>query len=476
MKIDIKEVEFSPISVDDVGSLFFYEGRVFRAIKSEAVTAVKELFVSGLIEELVKEKLFPKSWITDFQLEDFGLIVEHERISPVVYACEWSFNMLRDAALVILQVNKVARKFNYQTKDCHTANVLFDCAKPKFIDLGSFIKLNKNDVGWLPREDFLRLYYYPLIVWAKGSQCFARSVFLSSRYATIYEFLLHLHPYLRLLKIDWLVRIAKMFFRYCQIGTVDEGRIKTKLSKFGFGSLLVWLKNYNLLPWQKFDFDKIAKKIKKIQIKNISSKWGDYQSPSEKKSFRFKEVSRIVDDFKISSAVELGGNQGVFSQLLIEETKVEKVICTDYDDTAIDALYLKLKGKNLKITPAVLDFIFSDEMPLDKRTYERFRADAVFVLDVTHHLILTQNIPLDYIFKTVSKFTNHYVFIEFMPLGLYSNNSKVQIPVPSWYNVDWFKRELSKFCYIICEEKLEANRILFVGEKIEYFLVKKILS
>ena len=44
-------------------------------------------------KELVDTNLFPKSWITDFKIDNYALVIEHEKIHPVVYPHEWSFSM-----------------------------------------------------------------------------------------------------------------------------------------------------------------------------------------------------------------------------------------------------------------------------------------------------------------------------------------------------------------------------------------------
>jgi hypothetical protein len=92
----------------------------------------------------------------------------------------------------------------------------------------------------------------------------------------------------------------------------------------------------------------------------------------------------------------------------------------------------------------------------------RFKSEAVLALAVTHHLILTQNYPIEYIFHRIERFSEKYVFIEFMPLGLYSKG--VAPKVPNWYSTEWFRNNFSQHFELLLEEQLEANRILFVGK------------
>ena len=82
MIINKDEIEFSPQSlVDEIGRVFYWNGRLFRGIYHQSLDHVKELFKSGLVDELVEEKILPKTWITNYEMEGFSLIIEHELIN-----------------------------------------------------------------------------------------------------------------------------------------------------------------------------------------------------------------------------------------------------------------------------------------------------------------------------------------------------------------------------------------------------------
>jgi hypothetical protein len=93
---------------------------------------------------------------------------------------------------------------------------------------------------------------------------------------------------------------------------------------------------------------------------------------------------------------------------------------------------------------------------------QRFGSEAVVALAITHHLLLGQNLAIEHVLKIIAAFSRRYVFIEFMPKGLY--NGRFAPPVPAWYSLDWFRNALQAEIDILLEEKLEENRILFVGE------------
>jgi hypothetical protein len=92
---------------------------------------------------------------------------------------------------------------------------------------------------------------------------------------------------------------------------------------------------------------------------------------------------------------------------------------------------------------------------------ERLRSDLVIALAVTHHLVLSQNFPLREVLRTMAGYTRRFAMVEFMPMGLW--NGHTAPPVPGWYTQDWFHRIFAEFFDSITVEKLEENRILFVG-------------
>ena len=80
-----------------------------------------------------------------------------------------------------------------------------------------------------------------------------------------------------------------------------------------------------------------------------------------------------------------------------------------------------------------------------------------------HHLLLKDGFSLEYLLSEFKKYTKRYIFIEFMPLGLWTPG--VNINVPNWYNENYFSSEFLKHFNLLKREKLEENRILYIGYK-----------
>jgi hypothetical protein len=139
------------------------------------------------------------------------------------------------------------------------------------------------------------------------------------------------------------------------------------------------------------------------------------------------------------------------------------VICTDYDEIAIDKLVKRFSDQNVKLAPAILDFV----KPLGNLRTDspimRFQSDMVIALAVTHHLILTQKISINVILDSLFGYSKQYVLVEFMPLGLWDGNTA--LPIPSWYTPEWFEAHLRKYASIEKVIHYSTNRILYFCNK-----------
>ncbi len=456
---------------DDVGEIFEYDGKILRGIFPHTSSMVKGMFESGFIPELIKKELFPNSWITEYTNDDYGLIVEHQRIWPIIYPQEWSFNMLKDAALNVLEVAKIARHYGYNMKDCHGFNVLIENNKPKFIDLGSF-HTNKDGVtGWGPYQEFLKFYYYPLFTWKDGLEYTSKLSIFSANLTPHIEHYIYKYKLARYLPTKFLEKLIKLRFLVSNISCNSNSQITQKINNknpliSSVVKILKSLSKMNLFLLNQ-DLDSLENKIKKLNRKEVGSQWKNYHSNISKKKDRFDDIIFFVNEYcpDIRTAIDIAGNQGVFSKRVLAETNVENIIVQDLDEQAIDIGYRRYRNQKVNISFVNYNFI----APIIKTTHpvprERFQSDIVFALALLHHLILTQGFALEDIIEELGKYSKKYVCVEFIPRGLwvYADGDKVNIP--DWYTVDWFREEFVKYFEILKEKQIAENYIVFIGKK-----------
>jgi len=459
------EVRFSNLSmVDEVGRVFHWDGRIYRGIYPEAAEQVRELFASGCLEDLMQRKLFPKSQITDHTFEDFAFVVEHEAIPFVTYPHEWSFDMFRDAATAILDVEEIAGRYGWGLKDCHPYNILFDGIQPKFVDLGSFARARPDAVGW--GHQFLNLCFRPLFIWSMGDSFLARRI-ISSGHDMMPSLSWRFYGS-KLLRATGR-RLAPWIVKQRDRASRRVARLlEAYLSSNGDENLIT-----NRLPVELIAGHPriLRRKIIKLKTPEVTSTWGSYHQEylgdgKLNSTTRFNRIVEIVHSLNCKSSVELAANQGLLSLLLTIRSQVEKIACLDYDAHAINCLYNYLRqhfqlptGKAIEL--AVVDFMIPETNFFTEPPAKRFRSDIVLALAVTHHLILSQGFQLRDVMRTVAGYTNRFALVEFMPLGLW--DGKDAPPLPSWYNLDWFQRSFSEFFDLLQVEELETNRVLHVG-------------
>jgi len=465
MKIDKNELHFSQLSnIDQVGRVFFYFNKVYRGIYKEALPHFEALFQSGLLQELQAKNLVPATQISDLEVEGFALIVRHEGIFPISYPYEWSFEMLKSAALVVLEINQIAQKYGYQTKDCHYYNLLFDGTIPKFVDIGSFEKRDKNAFLWAAHEEFLQSYAYLLQLAASQSYFLTKRLLGLQNFMPHEVYLIYRYPFLRTIGIESLKKICRRFFKFRKLSSVPPEKIKDKLPSF-FEKILLFLVKNSLLPYQKTNFEKLKKQVLALKSPQNATQWGNYHDQFHQKNQSTPRFERLVEILKkysdIKQVFEIAGNQGFFATLLLEKLNLDKMICSDYDENAVDSMF-RLNPKNTRLTPVLLDFVTPTIMFKNQVPQQRFLSDLVIALAVTHHLVLTQQVSLHTIFEQLGGYTKKYILVEFMPLGLYDGTKNVQ--VPTWYTLDWFKTIFESHFDLILTEDLEVNRIVFFGK------------
>ena len=131
-----------------------------------------KIFNCGLIDELIAKKLFVNSVIK--KKSDNELIIKHDTVE-IIYPKEWSLEMIKDAAILVLKINKIANRYGFKLIDCHPNNITFVETKPLYLDLGSFAvsqkKLKHTDLV-SPFFEFTISYLMPLKIIKKiGFDC-----------------------------------------------------------------------------------------------------------------------------------------------------------------------------------------------------------------------------------------------------------------------------------------------------------------
>ena len=153
--------------------MFELDGEIVRGLSAEGLGDWDALVESGLLVRLTEAGDIVATVPAEREAlnvlqaldPDGGWVaaLRHERVPFVSYPYEWTFSMLKDAALLQLRVTREALAADLALKDSTPYNVQWQGARPTFIDVGSFERRAAGE-PWLGYRQFCMLFLYPLLL------------------------------------------------------------------------------------------------------------------------------------------------------------------------------------------------------------------------------------------------------------------------------------------------------------------------
>lgn len=408
---EIKKIEGIRLTSHFGETYIYNNSKILRAIKPEYEEWARELLKSGLIDELVDLKLFPKTKISKINIDASNLIIEQEKIPIRTSFPTWSFEMIKQSANTVLKVNEIANKYGYELRDGHLTNTMFHFGQCKFIDFDSFIK--KDNDKWIAFREFV-----------ESSMKLLQLLSLQTNY-------------------EYQNSIKGM-----------EYYIPDKLYE------AIIPKENRIDRHTQINLSKLSTILSQLELPNEPSLWSNYHDDEDEfNSTRVDYIINLIHKYHPKTIVDLASNAGLISKKILKDVpSTEFIVCIDRDHIAINKLFRNLT--NERIFPMHCDITFEfSSLYIDKP-----KCDMAMCLALTHHLILSAKYDIDYIFKLIKSYTHKYVAIEFMPLGLYNGNINSTPPIPEWYNEVWFEKHFKRHFNLIKKKQTELNRILFFGD------------
>ena len=163
---------FDPGSFRDPDTrVFRHDGAIFRCLTSRALEDWNRLAASEAYGRLTREG----SLVATERVEDASAlprldakwagVLKHETVPFISYPYEWPFRMLKDAALLQLDVTLTALDDGMTLKDATPYNIQWFGTTPRFIDLGSFTPYEPGE-PWAGYRQFCQQFLYPLFLQA----------------------------------------------------------------------------------------------------------------------------------------------------------------------------------------------------------------------------------------------------------------------------------------------------------------------
>ena len=439
---------------DAAGYVFESNGNIYRAVHPTGQKDIRLLFDSGLYDALISRDLIvAHEFLTIEQSRALGVadnwiaLKVVNRIPIISYACEWTDIQLNAAALLTLNIQRLALKHGLSLKDASTYNIQFMGAKPIFIDILSFTS-SSYDRAWIAYQQFCEHFLAPLALYKFHPNA---KPFFGTMISG-----LNLNVTSRLLPIKSWFFVG--VFLHIHLHALLSRSLAGKLKKKGYHQ------NKNSISNNEFSIQLIwslKKTIKKLRStgKETKSLWSNYRknntytndSTECKKLFLEKCIKKIAP----RRVLDLGANDGFYS---FEVAKMG-IPCTavEVDDVCCKLIY------NTSLLPQNSTLINTLKIELSNPTpaygwaheerlsfTERVACDLTLALALIHHLAITHQIPYRLIAEYLSKLSPELI-VEFIPI---SDPMFVKLLDSKFEVTDTFTKSISRESFLFEFEKL----------------------
>jgi hypothetical protein len=386
---------------DPSGNVFFQEGQLLRSVNQSYASHYEFLNDSGLYQELVSAgMLIPHEEVEPPQ--DCYRVLKPEIISPVTYPQEWSFGMLKDAALLCLRIHLKALENGMILKDASPYNILFRGNKAVWIDTLSFEQHVPGE-PWIAYRQFCEQFLAPLAVMHYKDA--------GINMLKMYPAGLPLGIAVKLLPFRALFNTG-VYLNLFLHSRVQQKSSKKKVRKVSVSKSSL-IGHCNMLLRMVSGMD---------GHRNSAKHWKNYYEEKLLSAAYAEDkeaiVKKILNTHKAAIVWDFGANTGVYSKLAA--TYALKVLALEKDHASINKLYISLKREAWQnIYPLVFDLL--EPLPsagwdASERVVLQDRIDCnlALVLALSHHLAMAENLPYEKISAYFAGLTPLMIY-EFVP-------------------------------------------------------------
>ena len=391
---------------DPSGFVFRINGAYYRQVNQSYAEDYTLLMGSGLYSSLVEMRLLLSHREIPDNLTgsaDWYKTLVPDQLVFITYPYEWCFEQLRDAALHTLTILTQSIQRGMILKDASPYNIQFLHGKPIFIDTLSFERYDAS-LPWVAYRQFCECFLFPLYL-----EHFSGAP--PAKLLTAYPDGIPADITARLL--PWKSRLnpgALMHVHLQQM--VKAGNHTGRPPAFSRQKLLHLIQNLESI-------------IRGLKTRATAySTWSNYYDATilsrnylDEKGKLFR---RFLDGIPFRSALDMGANDGYFSQVLSERAQAT-ILAIDADPACINNLYRTVRENNIQnLLPLCIDVLHpSAAIGFRNREraafHDRFRPELITALALIHHLVLSRNVPLADLPGFFAELTTGWLIIEFVP-------------------------------------------------------------
>jgi SAM-dependent methyltransferase len=366
---------------DPASRIVLDEGKVLRVLDHRGLEGWRALAGSDLFADAVaNRRLIGASEVSDPPPGSAGAL-EHPLLPFISYPYEWTFTMLKDAALLQLDLLEDALSEGLTIKDATPYNIQFFEGRPMFIDIGSFEAYRPGE-PWIGYRQFTRQFLFPLMLRAWVGVPFQPWLRGDMEGPTPAQMA-------RLLGNKKRLNSGALFHVRLQArmeARMSGRAVREDLRTAGFSAELI-LANVK----------KLRSLVSSLQWAHSDDGWSDYRScthVSRDRTAKSGFLNSAIERSRPRRVLDLGANDGHFSTIAAKTGA--HVIAVDSDEAVLDELYRRSVGLSLAVVLTDL----ANPSPAQgwagterSSITDRARPDLVIAYGLIHHLIYQASIP-----------------------------------------------------------------------------------
>jgi SAM-dependent methyltransferase len=399
---------------DPAGSVTVEAARVYRTVSAEVQPGFEQFLATSYAQDLVASRRLVSSRLSGL-LPAGAAVYEHERIPFISYPYEWPPEMLWAAAELTAGLALAALEHGYGLKDATPYNVLFRGPRPVFVDVLSFERRDANDPTWLAYAQFVRTFLLPLLA-NKRFGLGLDQLLLTRRDGLEAEELVRLLPATARWRPPFLqlVTLPARLGRKRGAGDPEMYR-PTRLDNPEKAAFILRTLMRGL-----------HKHLEAARPRRVESRWSGYMEHNSYSDSGFQDKEAFVRGFlerrRPARVLDAGCNTGHFSEMAARTGA--RVVALDSDPVVAGETWRRAVAKDLNILPLAVNLARpTPGMGWRNRECASFleRAcgefDAVLLLAVVHHLLVSERVPLNEIADLSASLTREWAVVEYVGPG-----------------------------------------------------------
>jgi SAM-dependent methyltransferase len=386
---------------DPGGYVSISQDRVIRTVLPEGLANLNACLNSPAAREFVKNGslIATHPLHSDSTAAGSTALVEHPRIAFASYPHEWPCAMLHAAAQLTLDLCSALLEEGRGLKDATPTNILFRGPHPVFIDVLSFEDRDPLDPIWLADAQFARTFLIPLLLNRRAGYP-VHELFLFQRDGISPEEAVRRLPAPR----RWFPPDLGLVTLPAHAARLENERLYRPRRTRDAGEARFILAHH---------FRTLKKKLNRLEPRPAAS------TLNEQESAKRQFMERTLREIKPSRLLDVGSNTGEFS--LMAAAAGASVVSIDRDPETVAAVWRSATAAGADVLPLVVDFARpTPAAGWRGREHASFleRAEGFFdcalLLNVTDHLMVTDQIPLSQIFDVIATLTTRWLVVEYI--------------------------------------------------------------